>query len=242
MSSWGSAQGTHNLPTPPAPGGGRGKRAVYCIPGEVYVFEGKTVLEILAVGGVTLWVLIGCSILSLAVVGERLWYYATRSREKRVAFMGRIAESVRVGDRAGAVEICAASIAPFAGVVKAGLELKIRTPGALAGTLDRAIAQETHKLERLTTIVGTIGNTAVYIGLFGTVLGIIRAFRDISLTSTGGLDVVIGGVAEALVSTAAGLAVAVPAVILYNYLTRRVDRFVDEMELCASELSDLLGR
>jgi biopolymer transport protein ExbB/TolQ len=89
--------------------------------------------------------------------------------------------------------------------------------------------------------VATIGNTAVYIGLFGTVLGIIRAFSDIAAAGAGGMSVVIGGVAEALVCTATGLFVAIPAVIAYNYFTKRVERFVTDMELCASEVIDLIG-
>ena len=82
----------------------------------------------------------------------------------------------------------------------------------------------------------------MYIGLFGTVLGIIHAFRDISIAGTGGMDVVIGGVAEALITTATGLAVAVPSVVLYNYLSRRIERFVSDMELASSELSDMIAR
>jgi biopolymer transport protein ExbB/TolQ len=96
-------------------------------------------------------------------------------------------------------------------------------------------------LEQYISIIGTIGNTAVYIGLFGTVLGIIRAFHDIAAAGAGGMSIVIGGVAEALVCTAAGLFVAIPAVIAYNYFIKRVDHFVNDMELCASELIDLRG-
>ena len=99
---------------------------------------------------------------------------------------------------------------------------------------------ETTELERYTSIVAPIGNTAVYIGLFGTVLGIIRAFHDISVAGAGGMAIVIGGVAEALVCTATGLFVAIPAVIVFNYFTRRVERFVTDMELCASEFIDLI--
>jgi biopolymer transport protein ExbB/TolQ len=107
--------------------------------------------------------------------------------------------------------------------------------------MEREITVETTKLERFTSIVGTIGNTAVYIGLFGTVLGIIRAFHDISAASAGGMSIVIGGVAEALVCTATGLLVAVPAVIAFNYFMKRVEHFINDMELCASELIDLIG-
>jgi biopolymer transport protein ExbB/TolQ len=108
--------------------------------------------------------------------------------------------------------------------------------------MEREITVEVIKLERYTSIVGTIGNTAVYIGLFGTVLGIIRAFHDISSIGAGGINVVIGGVSEALITTATGLSVAVPAVIAFNYFVKRVDGFVNDMELCASEVIDLIAK
>ena len=106
--------------------------------------------------------------------------------------------------------------------------------------MERAIVIETNLLERYTTIVGTIGSVAVYIGLFGTVLGIMRAFHDISISGSGGINVVINGIAESLVCTAAGLCVAVPAVIAYNYFIKRIDGFITDMELCASETMDLV--
>ena len=71
-------------------------------------------------------------------------------------------------------------------------------------------------------------------------MGIIRAFHDIAAAGAGGMSIVIGGVAEALVCTATGLFVAIPAVVAYNYFTRRVEHFISEMELCASELIDLV--
>jgi biopolymer transport protein ExbB len=130
----------------------------------------------------------------------------------------------------------------MARVALAGLERAGKGEQLMQGSMERQIAVEATKLERLTGVVGTIGNTAVYIGLFGTVLGIIRAFRDISITGSGGMDVVIGGVSEALITTATGLAVAVPAVIFYNYFSRRIEGFVNDMELCASEIGDLVTK
>ena len=107
--------------------------------------------------------------------------------------------------------------------------------------MEREITIETIQLERYTSIVGTIGNIAVYIGLFGTVLGIIRAFHDIANVGGGGMNIVIGGVAEALICTATGLSVAIPAVVAYNYFSKRIDNFVNDMEMAASELLDLIS-
>jgi biopolymer transport protein ExbB len=206
------------------------------------MFAGKTLLQILSMGGFTMWILLVCSILSLGVIIDRLASYARKSRAKRPAFMERIKEELRRKDVERALEICRDTEAPFARVVQAGLEKAGRPEKLVNGVMERQIAIEESKLERLTGIVGTIGNIAVYVGLFGTVLGIIRAFQDISAAGTGGMDVVIGGVAEALITTATGLAVAVPSVVLFNYFSRRIERFVDDMELAASEAVDLIGR
>ncbi len=206
------------------------------------MFAGKTLLQVLSMGGFTMYILLACSILSLGVIIDRLIAYGKKSRVKRAAFMDRIKDELKRKDPERALEICRDTDAPFARVVQAGLEKVGRTEKLVTGVMERQIAIEESKLERLTGIVGTIGNIAVYIGLFGTVLGIIRAFQDISAAGTGGMDVVIAGVAEALITTATGLAVAVPSVVLYNYFSRRVEQFVDDMELAASEAADLLGR
>jgi biopolymer transport protein ExbB len=206
------------------------------------MFAGKTLLQVLSMGGFTIYVLLICSVLSLGVIIDRLASYARKARVKRAGFMERIKDELKRKDIERAVQLCRDTEAPFAKVVQAGLEKAGRTEKQVGGVMDRQIAMEVGKLERLTTIVATIGNVAVYIGLFGTVLGIIRAFQDIAAAGAGGMDVVIGGVAEALVSTAAGLAVAVPSVVLYNYFTRRIGRFVDDMELAASETAELIAR
>ena len=206
------------------------------------MFAGKTLLQILSMGGFTMYLLLLCSVLSLGVILDRVASFWKKSRVKRPVFMDKIKGELRQKDLARAVEICRDTEAPFAKVVLAGLEKAGRSEKLVNGVMERQITVEAGKLERLTSIVATVGNIAVYIGLFGTVLGIIHAFNDISLAGTGGMDVVIGGVAEALITTATGLAVAVPSVVLYNYLSRRIERFVNDMELAASEINDLIAR
>jgi biopolymer transport protein ExbB len=209
---------------------------------ELLMFAGKTLFEVLSMGGFTMYVLLLCSVLSLGVIIDRLATYWRKSRVQRAQFMDRIKDELRKKDLERAIELCRESDAPFAKVALAGLEKAGRTEKLVAGVMERQITVEVGKLERLTSIVGTIGNIAVYVGLFGTVLGIIRAFHDISVAGAGGMDVVIGGVAEALITTATGLAVAVPSVVLYNYFSRRVERFESDMELAASEVTDLIAR
>ncbi|MGA2466893.1 MAG: MotA/TolQ/ExbB proton channel family protein [Thermodesulfobacteriota bacterium] len=206
------------------------------------MFAGKTIWEILQIGGFTMYILLFCSILSIAIFLERIIYYRKRSKTKRAEFMMRAASALKTEDIKKAMEICKETLSPFSNVVYSGLQLYGHHKREISNTMEREITIETTKLERYTEIVGTIGNTAVYIGLFGTVLGIIRAFHDIAVAGAGGMSIVIGGVAEALVCTATGLFVAIPAVIAFNYFTKKVGHFMDDMELCASELTDLIDK
>src|SRR4030042_5326879 len=172
------------------------------------MFAGKTIWEILQTGGFTMYILLFCSLLSVTILLERILYYRRLSRTKRVEFMARVKKALNGGNLERAIGICRDVQTPFARVVCSGLELCDRQEKEISNAMGRETTIETTKLERYTIIVATIGNTAVYIGLFGTVLGIIRAFHDISAAGAGGMSIVIGGVAEALVCTATGLFVA----------------------------------
>jgi len=196
--------------------------------------------QLVKVGGFTMYILIACSVVSLAIILERMIYYRWRSRTKRKTFMLSIAQALARGDVKNALALCKKADTPISNVVYAGLDLYGHNEVVISNAMERQVTIETTRLERFTSIVGTIGSTAVYIGLFGTVLGIIRAFSDISKAGSGGVNVVISGISEALVCTAAGLSVAVPAVIAFNYFVKKVDGFITDMELCASELMDLI--
>jgi biopolymer transport protein ExbB len=204
------------------------------------MFEGKSMLEIFRIGGFTMYILLFCSVLSLGVIIERLIYYARKSKVGRPEFMAKIKKEIKAGNWDKAVELSEKYKSPITNVVYHGLKLYGHNQEEISNEMEREITIETILLERYTSIVGTIGNIAVYIGLFGTVLGIIRSFHDISTVGGGGMNVVIGGVSEALICTATGLSVAIPAVIAYNYFSKRTDNFVNDMELCASELLDML--
>jgi len=104
--------------------------------------------------------------------------------------------------------------------------------------LERAIAVKTAELKRGLSGLATVGSTAPFVGLFGTVVGIIGAFQALRTNETAGIGAVGGAIAEALVATAFGIAVAVPAVLLFNYFTNKVTSFSVEMENSASELVD----
>lgn len=198
-------------------------------------------ITLLKAGGITIVILLACSVFSLAIILERTIYFKKRSKVKRTNFMSRLNAGLGNKDIKQALEISKSIDAPFSKVAYAGLKLFGHSETVISNAMEREITIETNKLERNTSITGTIGSVAVYIGLFGTVLGIIKAFQDISASGSGGLNVVINGIAEALICTAAGLAVAIPAVIFYNYFIKRIDDFVADMELCASEVLDLIN-
>jgi biopolymer transport protein ExbB len=185
-------------------------------------------------------VLAACSVLSVAIIAERMFYFWRQSRVKRPEFMEQLAGPLKRGNVGQAQETAEKVNTPFSRVACAGLKLFGDDEALISSAMDRQTTIETNKLEKHTAITGTIGSVAVYIGLFGTVLGIIRAFRDISMNGSGELNVVVNGIAEALICTAAGLVVAVPAVVFYNYFTKRINDFIADMELCASETIDLM--
>jgi len=113
---------------------------------------------------------------------------------------------------------------------------------ALVIRLEWIQTDETHKLERGLPFLATTGSSAPFIGLFGTVVGIMNAFRDIGASGSASLAVVAPGIAEALVATAIGLFAAIPAVIAYNYLGARVNRLVERLAAFRGELAQSLRR
>lgn len=178
------------------------------------------VLELLQKGGLTVYPLAVGSILVFAVFLERLWRYrgisaGTRSltRETIEALVARDTERARA--------LCEKSRQP---VAKIFLEA-MRWRNVALEDLERVILTSRQEaatdLRRGVWIVGTIGSLAPYVGLFGTVVGIIRAFQDMAIHGAGGFEVVAAGISEALVATAAGLAVAIIALLIYNYLQTR---------------------
>ena len=204
------------------------------------MFKGQSIFEIISAGGFTIYVLLLCSLVSVAVIIERVVYYTRRSQFSRVAILDQIRKEFIGNHILNAIGFCKNIDTPVAKVALAGLNLHGHDEKLISNAMEREITIETIKLERFISIVGSIGGTAVYIGLLGTVIGIMRAFSDIARAGSGGMDVVTVGIAEALVCTAAGLLVAIPAVLSYNWFTRKIDTFVVDMELAASELVDLM--
>ncbi|MEE4352742.1 MAG: protein TolQ [Desulfatiglans sp.] len=109
-------------------------------------------------------------------------------------------------------------------------------------SLKKTTIDQINRLERAVGFLATTGNTAPFIGLFGTVWGIMEAFRGIGLKGSASLAVVAPGISEALVATAAGLAAAIPAVVAYNYFTQKISALQAEMDIFASEFLSMVER
>ncbi len=204
------------------------------------MFQELSFFQLLSKGGWTMIVLAGFSILSVAVMLERGWVFH-RAEKGKADFLGRLKKTLRSGNISEAIELCEGSTTSLASIIKAGLHSFHHGEEAMGESMEKAAMKETLHLEKNLGIIGTTGSVTPFVGLFGTVIGIIRAFHDLSLSTGGGGPLVVAnGIAEALVATASGLFVAVPAVIMFNYYTHRVNRMVSEMETTASEAMDML--
>jgi biopolymer transport protein ExbB/TolQ len=181
-----------------------------------------------------LWLMLGLSLAGLAVVVERVWFYlqerAPRDRlDLALRALREQGAMVALGKLAGAPSMEAA-------VARACLEHA--ADGTAAVEEYKAAALETERLryEKRIAFLGTLGNNAPFVGLFGTVLGIIRAFHDLAGNTMHGTQAVMSGIAEALVATGVGLLVALPAVATYNAFVRRVETATANAESVAHQI------
>jgi biopolymer transport protein ExbB/biopolymer transport protein TolQ len=185
---------------------------------------------------------------SIGVMIDRLLAFSAARSQSR-AFAPAVAGALREGRLDEAVKIADRfKKSHLAKVVVAGLQefqahqISSDIPGeeidASKRALERAEAIVLAELKRGVSSLATIGSTAPFVGLFGTTVGIINAFKGISTQKSTGLGAVAGGISEALVTTALGLFVAIPAVWMFNYFTNRVEAFTVEMDNSSSELID----
>ena len=192
------------------------------------------------------FILFVMSIWSLAVMIDRYLYFSAARKQSR-EFAPKVAGALKDSKLEEAIKIADRSKkSHLAEVVTAGLQEFKSTGGAVneetiessKRALERAEAIVHAKLKRGLGVLATIGSTAPFVGLLGTVIGILNAFQQIATQKTSGIGAVAGGISEALVTTAFGLLVAIPAVMAFNYFTGRVEAFDVEMDNSSSELVD----
>ncbi len=180
-------------------------------------------------------ILLACSVLAVAVILERLWHYR-RIKLNPTQFMERVRHSASQGKYEDAINFCTYHNTPLTNVIKVGLSNRDKMPDNIAELMESARMLERITLERFLGVLGTLGNSAPFIGLLGTVIGIIRAFKLLEVAGSAGPTAVMVGIAEALVTTAMGLFVAIPCAIMFNYFMNKVKNFHTEMDVASKEL------
>ena len=190
------------------------------------------------------------SVASLVVMAERLIVF-NKSRSESRNFAEKMANTLAKNDL---MTVAGTKIGDKVGhlgrVIGAGLNaLRLSTDKdkdlqveSVARALERQAQREVQSLKRGLGLLATVGSTAPFVGLLGTVMGIVNAFQSMALTGSGGLGTVSAGIAEALITTAFGLLVAIPAVMAYNYLQGWVDARAVDISESSNEFLDLVAK
>jgi biopolymer transport protein ExbB len=193
--------------------------------------------EIVRAGGPMMWPIIFCSIAAAAIVLERLWTLQDRRvlPKELTSKVWQLIESNQINDK---VIAALEQNSPLGRVLAAGLSNRHRSREAMMERLEDAGRHVIHELERFLNTLGTIAGISPLLGLLGTVTGIIKSFNAIQAGGMGDPRALSGGIAEALICTAAGLIVAIPALFAYRLLRSKVDSIVIAMEKDAIRLAD----
>lgn len=196
-------------------------------------------LEIILAGGWLMIPILLCSAVALAIVAERFWTLRT----VRLA-PPTLLEQVRASWGKGKVDRgylqALRANSPLGRILAAGLANARAGREIMKERIEEAASQEIHEMERFLSTLGTIAAIAPLLGLLGTVIGMIDVFSAIMLHGTGDTALLAGGISKALITTAAGLSVAIPAVFFHRFLVRRVDEITVGMEQAAVQLLDWL--
>jgi biopolymer transport protein ExbB/TolQ len=197
-------------------------------------------------GGAVMVCLALLSVLSVGVIVDKHRRFRSASRQsdmfkpvfKKFLHGGQIQELIeaaRTHQNSHVAQVVSAGILEYDGVRQSGGD-PVASLELVTSALRDSMSETLIQLKRGLGFMATIGSTAPFIGLFGTVVGIINAFRSIAATGSGGMSVVSGGIAEALVSTALGIFVAIPAVCAFNHFTGKIENFHVEMNRASSQL------
>ncbi len=182
-----------------------------------------------------LWLLIGLSIASVAVMIERAIFYRRHLIDVEKV-KKELSSRLEQGNLGGAASYLEQFDSLETNVVLYGLRDHRLGPESVEDLISSAARNERSRYERRLNFLATVASNAPFIGLFGTVLGIIRAFNDLSANMNEASNAVMAGIAEALIATAVGLLVAIPAVIAFNFFKAKVNRLADNMHLLAGIL------
>lgn len=196
-------------------------------------------LEILQAGGWLMWPILLCSIIAVAIAGERLWTLQ-RSRVLPENLLARTWTALKSGGL-DAQKLRELRVGSSLGLVfAAGIANHRRGREVVKQAMEEATDQVSHELERYLTSLGIIVQITPLLGLLGTVFGMIEVFTELMGAGAGNASLLAGGISTALLTTAAGLTVAIPALILHRFFMRRVDEMVVSIEQEAAKLADIM--
>ncbi|MEW6680444.1 MAG: MotA/TolQ/ExbB proton channel family protein [bacterium] len=207
-------------------------------------FQDLSLFELIMKGGIAMWPLFLCSFILLWIAIEKwisVCFKTRRLNQEAEEFIFRIEEVVLKGGIMEAITICEVTGGPLGRIFKAGLLKHDRSKEEFLDTIRTAEDYELKSFRKNIWVLATIGSIAPFIGLFGTVIGIMRAFSSIATSGSSGMNVVAAGISEALVATAAGLVVGVISVIFYNYFQVRTAELIHELRLYSLRLVDMIG-
>ncbi len=190
-------------------------------------------------GGVLMIPIALCSIIALAIFLERLWSLR-RSKVIPRDFLIEIEDLIRREKIPEAITRCRKDNSSMANIIVAGIRNFGKRREIVKESIEEIGRREAATLERYINVVGTIAAIAPLLGLLGTVFGMIKAFNVISIQGVGNPSSLAGGISEALITTAAGLVVAIPTFVLYRYLANKADALIVEMEENSIRMVDLL--
>jgi biopolymer transport protein ExbB len=191
--------------------------------------------NLLRAGGVIMIPLALCSIISLAIIIERL-YSLRVSKVMSTDLIDMTTALIETGEIQKASQLCRRSSCPLADIIQAGLEAYGSPKSEIKEAIVDAGRREVPKLERRLGVLETIVGVAPLLGLLGTVAGMIKVFDVIAVQGVGQAGALAGGISVALITTATGLSIAIPTLVAYNYFSSKAEKFVRELEKISSEI------
>jgi biopolymer transport protein ExbB len=177
----------------------------------------------------TMIVLILCSIVALSFTIERWWFFRKINIDVD-NFMTILKKYIEENNFKSALNLCRSYNSPLSDLMEVAILNYQKPKSQVIELMNAARLDKRLEMEQYVIVMGTMGTICPFIGLFGTVIGIIRAFHDLAVSGSGGPSVVAAGISEALITTAAGLAIAIPSVVLYNYFMKKVKTISAMME------------
>jgi biopolymer transport protein ExbB len=199
--------------------------------------------QVFLAGGPVMWPILLCSVFAMAIIIEKFWHLR-KVKVDTDEFLSSIMEKMKRHETKEALQICDTTKSPISNILKAGILKYDRPRQQIIEAIEDASLYEIPRIEKNLTALATIAHVSPLLGLLGTVTGMVRCFQTIQAKATSFNPVspgdLAGGIWEALLTTVAGLIVAIPTFVAYNYLVSRINHFILEMEKASTELVNFL--